>query len=202
MTSDDFPRHLTARIIEFAKIIGAVTVISSTLLAVWATAWGPVRDFRAQFYALVYDVGEFKEALVQLKADVARATGDNRIIRQVSGLSYVEEPVYQNENVVLLLVVARTLRGQHCRLLEWVPLFNDERGVLIAGKPAEGGPPQQQINTEVTRLRLEIKPPSGLLPGRVELHLVLTYLCQGESAYDRTDSLIYELLPGSRPTSP
>jgi hypothetical protein len=143
-----------------------------------------VGDLRADIAALVAQV-----AAMQVVLD--RATGEDRVIRQTWGLSYVVEPVHLGEPVVLYLVAARTLRGASCRLLEYVPLYVDEGGVAVAGVPT---PAARQIGTDPTRLRMTLPQPPGLRPGRIELHLALDYDCNGARVPDRTDPVTFRLL--------
>lgn len=192
MTSDEFPHSWSARIVEAAKVVGALSILASTAFGIWAWLYGPVGVFFDRIDLLVEDVA-------QLKADVARANGDDRVIRQTPGLSYVEEPVYEGETLTLIMVASRTTLGRDCRLTEWAPLFTDAGGIKIPGAPAIDGPVRRQISDETTRLKIPITPPGGLTPGRVELHLALTYLCGGRVVYDSTDPVVYELIEGPRP---
>ena len=194
MTSDHFPQTWSGRIVEAAKIVGAVSILASTTFGLWALVYGPVGQFFDRIDLLVADVA-------QLKTDVARATGDDRVIRQTAGQSYVEEPVYEGDHVTMIMVASRTKLGMDCRLTEWTPLFTDEGGITIPGAPARDGPVRRQITDEQTRLRIDMLPPEGLQPGRVELYLTLTYACgaDGRVVYDRTDPVFYELIAGPKP---
>lgn len=136
--------------------------------------------------ALRRDVG-------QLTDEVRRATGEDRIIRQARGLSYVTEPVRQGEDVVLNLVIERTGRGKGCRFVGGQSLFTDVAGVAVPGSRVD---PQRQVSTSQTRLRIVLEPPAVLIPGRVELYLALEYQCDGQTVFDRTDTVTYQLLPG------
>lgn len=140
----------------------------------------------ASLDALRRDVG-------QLTDEVRRATGEDRIIRQARGLSYVTEPVRQGDDVVLNLVIERTGRGADCRFVSGQSLFTDVGGVAVPGSRVE---PQRQVSTSQTRLRILLTPPDVLIPGRVELYLALEYQCDGRTVFDRTDTVTYQLLPG------
>lgn len=139
-------------------------------------------------------VTRLAETVEGLAEDVRRATGEDRVIRQPQGLSYVEEPVSIGENVVLWLTVARTRLGKDCRLTDWTPLFTDSRNVPLAGARPHPGSVRRQIGDDFEKLRVEMVPPPGLEPGRIELYLVLDYDCGGKRVPDRTDVVTYQLL--------
>ncbi|MBE9636289.1 hypothetical protein [Salipiger mangrovisoli] len=92
-------------------------------------------------------------------------------------ISYVEGPVSSGQNVVLWLTVARTRLGKNCRLADWTPLFSDSRNVPLAGTRPHPSGVRRQIGYHFEKLRVEMVPPPGLLPGRIELYLVLDYDC-------------------------
>ncbi|NDV53397.1 hypothetical protein [Salipiger sp. PrR003] len=139
-------------------------------------------------------VTRLAETVEGLAEDVRRATGEDRVIRQPQGLSYVEEPVSIGENVVLWLTVARTRLGKDCRLTDWTPLFTDSRNVPLAGTRPHPGSVRRQIGDDFEKLRVEMVPPPGLEPGRIELYLVLDYDCGGKRVPDRTDVVTYQLV--------
>ena len=147
-------------------------------------------------------VTRLAETVEGLAEDVRRATGEDRVIRQPQGLSYVEEPVSIGENVVLWLTVARTRLGKDCRLTDWTPLFTDSRNVPLAGTRPNSGRVRRQIGDDFEKLRVEMVPPPGLAPGRIELYLVLDYECPSDRdgtraitrVPDRTDVVTYQLL--------
>ncbi|GGE29866.1 hypothetical protein GCM10011360_17400 [Primorskyibacter flagellatus] len=131
--------------------------------------------------------------LNDVATDVRRATGDDKVIRQEPGLSYVEEPVSPGQNVILWLRVARTRLGKDCRLVDWTPLFVDAQNVPFAGSKIHNGV-RRQISDKSDKLRIEMIPPKGLIPGRIELYLVLDYDCAGARVPDKTDTVTYRLL--------
>ncbi|WP_226628438.1 hypothetical protein [Alloyangia pacifica] len=139
-------------------------------------------------------VAKLADQVEKLGEDVRRATGEDRVIRQPQGLSYVEEPVSVGENVVLWLTVARTRLGKDCRLRDWTPLFTDGRNVPLAGTRRHPGGVSRQIGDDFEKLRVEMVPPRNLIPGRIELYLVLDYDCAGKRVPDRTDVVTYQLL--------
>lgn len=191
MTTDEFPHTIRGRIIELAKIVGAVSIILSAGAGVWAWTFGPVAEFFDRLDQLVEDVA-------QLQEDVARANGDDRVIRQPAGLSYIREPVKQGDPVVMILVASRTKLGASCRLTEWVPIFTDEQNIPTPGRRARAGPIARQIDRDLQTLRIEMVPPAELRPGRVSVYLTLTYSCPSPDGtavvQDRTDALPYLLI--------
>jgi len=191
VTADTFPSTWSGRIIELAKIIGAISIIFSAGIGVWAWTVGPVSDFFDRIDLLVEDVQFLKE-------EVARANGDDRVIRQPPGLSYIKEPVTVGENVIMFMVAGRTKLGADCRLTDWVPIFTDERNIPTPGDRARTGPVARQIDGDLQTLRIEMVPPPNLMPGRVTVYLTLTYNCpngNGEAVvHDQSSVLAYELL--------
>lgn len=146
------------------------------------------------------EVIETQEEIIRdlkiIAEDLREATGENRVIRQPLGQSYIEEPVAVGENVIMILLTERTKLGSICLLTDWVPLFADYTNVIIPGEKAQQGTIRRQIGSSIERLRMEMIPPSILQPGRIEVYLSLEYSCDGETVFDRTAVLAYTLLPG------
>lgn len=177
-------------------VIAVLTPVGAHVVTIWES---PTK--MAEGLAVIE--GQLKshgEAMDAIRDDLRHAAGEDRVIRQLAGLSYVEEPVYEGQVVTMIMVAARTERGRDCRLTEWTPLFTDEGGITVPGEPAKAGPVSRQINDEQTRLRIEMRPPESLTPGRIALHLALTYDCAGTRVYDQSDPVIYQLLGGPPPT--
>lgn len=209
----DLPARLVERAENWRKVLTAIaaaaTVVALTASA-WAAIWGPVRgyfdDQASAQAALLAETAAQNARLAALEATVAevqrevrRATGDDKVLRQVANLSYIVEPVYQGEMVTMIMVAERTTLGRDCRLTAWVPLFADERGIVVPGEPAHGGgPPRRQITDERTRLEIRMIAPPRLLPGRIEVYLDLTYSCPTGEISQATDPVVYELVPGER----
>lgn len=178
-----------------ALVLAIFTPVGDRARAVW---YSPVTN--AEGFAKINErLDRQAAAIAELTAGVKRATGEDRVIRQTSGLSYVAEPVYQGEAVVLYMVAERTTLGRDCRLMEWVPLFTDETGVAMPGSGPTAASPKRQITNTPTRLMIEMRPPDKLRPGRIELYLALTYNCGGATVYDRTAPVVYEMIAGQRP---
>ena len=178
-----------------ALILAVFTPIGERARAIWHSP-----ETNAEGFAMITErLDRQAAAIAELAAGVKRATGEDRVIRQTPGLSYVAEPVYQGETVVLYMVVERTTLGRDCRLMEWVPLFADETGVSMPGNSPTASAPKHQITNTPTRLMLEMQAPDKLRPGRIELYLALTYNCGGATVYDNTAPVVYEMLEGDRP---
>lgn len=169
--------------LALALVVFVATPWWSQVSAVWRSAQ-TLERLRADMLRLA-------DGLDALRADVARVSGEDRVIRQIPGLSYVAEPVRQGEPVILYLVAQRTRLGAQCRLLSAVPLFTDNTGITVAGTMPQVWP---RIGPEAKRLRVEIAAPANLRPGRIELHLALDYDCGGVRTPDRTDTVIFTLL--------
>lgn len=198
MTSDQFPATWSGRIIELSKIVGALSILLSTGIGIWAWGWGPVDKFFDRIDLMIQNVAQLQGDVEQLKEDVKRANGEDRVIRQPQGLSYIMEPVHEGDTVVMIAVLSRTKLGADCRLEDWTPIFTDERNIPTPGGRLRAGPVQRQINTDLVPLRIEMKPPQ-LRPGRITVYLTLTYRCPSKDGAtvvpDRTEVLAYQLLP-------
>jgi hypothetical protein len=178
-----------------ALIWAVLAVLIFTLTPLWTqikATWRASEDIAA----IRNDLHAVQEAISDLRADVARASGEDRVIRQIPGLSYVAEPVVRGGPVVLYLVAQRTRLGAQCRLIETTPLFTDYTGITTPGNPIPGA---RQITTEPTRLRLVLTQPPNLQAGRIELHLALDYDCNGVRTHDRTDTVVYTLIERTDP---
>lgn len=173
-------------LVAVSILVWLFTPISEKVSGIWhspeklqSIEENQVEGFRAQ-----------AEQLSKLSDQVAAINGEDRVIRQSPGQSYVTEPVGQGEDVTLNLVAQRTALGERCKLVASQSLFTDARGVAMTGK---SGSVKRQIGTDATRLIVVIEPPKTLLPGRIELYLALEYLCDGRTVFDRTDTVYYTL---------
>lgn len=174
--------------------------------AVWDT---PAR-MEQGFNEVLETQQELRDEIVQLQRTMLRVTGEDRVIRQPEGLSYIEEPVYRWEHVYMVLVIGRTDLGASCELQDWLPLFTDQTGVTYPGRRYNAGQSgvTRQLDTDIARLRVEMIPPdvrpSGdnqriLVPGRLEVYLALEYDCDGQTINERTAVLTYRMIEGARP---
>lgn len=185
----------SARTIFAALMVGMAFVFTP----LWDQAqvvWNSPQVTGDRLQSIETRIATNSQTLADMREDIRRATGEDRVIRQTPGLSYVEEPVHQGENVTLMMVAERTKLGRDCLLTDWTPLFTDETNVTIPGQRARAGGVRRQIADRPSKLRIEMIPPDELKPGRIELYLVLVYTCAGSIVPERSDVVTYRLLPG------
>jgi hypothetical protein len=209
MTQDEFPHTWRARLIEAGKIAGAITSILATAAAVWMFSVGPIRQAYDFFTSIaesqeafqVRTTQEFQrmwEEIENLADGVARATGEDRIIREQPGQTYVPEPVYVGDRVQFNFVAERTQLGAACVLQRTVPMYTDETRIPQPGPPYF---PQRQIGAGPTFLQPRYEMPEALQPGRIAMYLILEYDCPSaevgvmQRVLDRTSTAVFRLLP-------
>jgi len=199
MTGDEFPKSRSGRLIELGKIAGALSAIFVLVSVVWGMTFGPLREAYVMIGDFVDRFARLEVTVAELQQDVARANGEDRVIRQIQGQSYIREPVKQGDNVVMHMVAGRTKLGIDCRLTDWTPIFTDELNIPTPGQRLNAGRVPRQLSDDTTTLRIEMIPPAILRPGRIMVYLTLTYQCPTEdgttTVQDRTDTLAYQLLP-------
>lgn len=183
-------RDMTWLALLFAPIFGLM------LFGLFAWNREAIRDAVRDEFGIVElasaeSVQEVSEAVAVLSERVRRATGEDRVIRQLPGLSYVSEPVRVGEPVILNLAVERTQFGASCTLRRGQSLFTDTTGVTIAGSEMQVN---RQIGRTQTRVRTAFDAPDDLIPGRIELYLALEYECGNQTVFDRTDTVSFKLL--------
>lgn len=189
MTGDTFPNSISGRIVETAKVLAAIGIIIGSVTTLWAFTYGPVAAFLKQWERMQIDIAD-------LQADMVQVKGDDRVIRETPGLTYVSEPAYQGENIIFNFVAERTRLGLNCILQYSQPMFTDMLNIASPGKRREAA---HQINDDPTPLRPGYAPPAHLRPGRVTVYLILAYDCDGKTVFDQTSTAAFELLPGPRP---
>lgn len=191
MTGDNFPKSVSGRVIEWAKITGALSVIASAGFGVYSTTVGPLRQYIDRIDRLITDVEQIKSALASI-------TGEDRVIRQPDGMSFIREPVHKGEDVVMLLVASRTTLGKDCRRVSWAPIFQDSRLIETPGVIEDHGVFLHEIGHDLKPMQVTMTPPANLVPGRIRVHLAVLYKCptrNGEQEVpDKTRFLTYELL--------
>jgi hypothetical protein len=210
VTQDEFPHTFIARFIELGKITGAATSIIATLTAVWMFGWGPIKDFVDAQAGIASEITRMWTEIEVLSTRVAAANGEDRIIREQAGQTYVPEPVYQGELVTFNMVAERTTLGQPCRLMRTVPIYVDETRIP---QPGPAVSPNRQIGAEQTFLQPRYEMPDTLQPGRIAMHLILEYECPQTvsrsnglpdaiiwtQVLDRTSVAVFRLREGTRP---
>lgn len=141
--------------------------------------------------------GEF--GIAENRRLVMQALGEDRVIRQPSGLSYIEEPVFSGGQAVIVLVIRRTALGVACLFTGGRPLFTGRDGIPRAGDTLG---PVQQVGIDTARFEIRMTVPAELPPGRATVYLALDYTCNGKFVGDRTYDMPFDLLPPQsvRPT--
>tara|TARA_R110001599_G_scaffold123351_3_gene295677 strand:+ start:437 stop:697 length:261 start_codon:yes stop_codon:yes gene_type:complete len=86
MTSDEFPHSLAGRVVELAKVLGSIGIIVSFFSGIWAFTYGPVASFLDQWSRMQNNIAELQQKMAVVQ-------GEDRVIREVPGLTYVSEPV-------------------------------------------------------------------------------------------------------------
>ena len=163
------------------------------LTAIIVALWSPISNNLKDIWHSPERLTAIEAGVSKMNESMRNLSGENRIIRQMEGLSYVEEPVRRGENVFLYLVVERTELGKDCVLTKAVALFKDKTGVTTPGTRPER-PIHLGVTTDPTAVRLEYIPPPNLELGRIEVYVSLEYDCDGKPMFDKTDVLTYELL--------
>lgn len=189
MTADEFPHSLAGRIVEVAKVLGALGIIFGTVTMLWAATYGPIASFLDQWGRMQIDIAELQEKMASVQ-------GEDRVIREVPGLTYVSEPVYQGENIVFNMVAQRTRLGENCILEYSQPIFTDMLNVPTPGGRRDSA---RQIGGNQTPLKPSFVPPPNLRPGRVTVYLILAYECDGKTVFDQTSTAAFEMIAGPRP---
>ena len=176
---------------EFKKWSTRSLFVIMTAIAV--ALWSPVSNNLKDIWNSPDRLTAIEAGVKKMNESMRNLAGEDRVFRQIEGLSYVEEPVYRGENIFLHLVVQRTELGKDCVITKAVPLFKDKTGITTPGTM-----PERDLisvaTTDPVAVRLEYIPPPNLELGRVEVYVSLEYECAGKVMFDRTDVLTYELL--------
>ena len=158
-----------------------ITLLTFVSLGLWSV-FGEAVIVRAQ-----------KELGVEEVRKLAlRALGEDRVISQPSGLSYVEEPVRVGGTLSAVVVLRRTAWGENCIFKGGRALFVDRYGVTRTSRQIEAN---QQIGTDIARILVEMDIPEGQPLGRATVYLSLDYDCRGVAVFDRTYDMPFKLLP-------
>ena len=176
---------------EFKKWSTRSLFVIMTAIAV--ALWSPVSSNLKDIWNSPGRLTAIEAGVKEIKESMRNLAGEDRVFRQIEGLSYVEEPVHRGENIFLHLVIQRTELGKDCVLTKAVTLFKDKTGVTTPGTM-----PERTLisvaTTDPIAVRLEYIPPPNLELGRIEVYVSLEYECDGKTMFDRTDVLTYELL--------
>lgn len=129
--------------------------------------------------------------LDSLSMEVQKATGEDRVIHEASGLTYVTEPVYRGDQIILNMVARRTRLGAACTMVARTALFTDDTNIATPGNPKAA---ERQISTQDTPVRMILDVPPQIRPGRITVHLSLEFDCGGKRVFDTTRPAAFMLL--------
>ncbi|MFN7002171.1 MAG: hypothetical protein ACK4NW_01930 [Roseinatronobacter sp.] len=173
---------------EFKKWAARMAILATVALIIFLAT--PVRDRLERIWDSPDRLAEIADKLERIAAELDRATGEDRVVFEAPGLSYVKEPVYQGEAITLNLVVRRTRLGESCTLLNRTAIFTDETNIASAGATVR---PARQISASETAIRVSLDVPSQVLPGRVTVYLSLEFDCAGKRVFDQTRPVAFSL---------
>lgn len=183
------------------KLSHFIIVAGFLLMAVqfiFGNGWDIVEDIRASFETLdevsnnqvelseaVDNIGtlvsDTRQQITDIRNDVRELQvnqrtlmGEDRIFREIDGLTYVREPVYLGEPIRFFITAQRTQRGAECRFVQATPVFRDERNVDFFGPPVNYG---QQFGEDATAIQPQFRQPEGLRPGRVTIRVIIDFEC-------------------------
>lgn len=176
---------------EFVKWLTRSFFIGFSIIVVFL--FTPVYDKLEALWSLPEKLVLIEEQILELRQITRTLTGEDRIIKQTAGLSYVREPVYKGQNVTLVIVAERTESGKNCVIKGSQSVFMDEGRIPTPGTRPNATTGHNISNTPTT-MSVELTPPDSLRPGRVEVYLILEYECDGETKFDRTQTLPFKLL--------
>lgn len=180
---------------ELKKRLTGMAIMA--ILAVAALMIKPVQDRIGGIWTSPDQLAEISAKLDTLTAEVQKATGEDRVIFETAGLSYVREPVHLGDRILYNLVVRRTRLGAACTLLNRTAIFTDESNISSAG-PTER--PARQVSGADTPLRILLDIPAPVGAGRVTVYLSLEFECPGangttKTVFDQTRPVAFMLLP-------
>ena len=119
-----------------------------------------------------------------------KLSGEDRVIRQPSNMSFVREPVGAEDTTLeLIIFIERTRLGEICILEELTPKYIDSNNVAVALDPR---PARNQLVGVTGLQRLVLKLDRPVMPtGRTGVLLQLRYECSGRIIYDNTDIVFF-----------
>jgi hypothetical protein len=170
-----------------------IRVLFSCVTAALVFLFTPLYDNLVAIWEMPERLKIIETQITELKDTTRSLSGEDKVIRQVEGMSYVEEPVYVDDNVIIVIVAQKTSLGSNCTIEDVQAIFTDESRIATPGqlqkyarKPVFDETPSAQ--------RIEVIPPPNLKVGRVGVYLILEYSCNGSTHYDRTEILNFRLL--------
>lgn len=180
---------------EAKKWLARTVIMGTAALALFLLT--PLKDRIGGIWTSPDQLAEISAKLDLLTTEVQKATGEDRVIFETAGLSYVREPVHLGDKILYNLVVRRTRLGAACTLLNRTPIFTDESNISSAG-PTER--PARQVSGADTPLRILLDIPAPVSAGRVTVYLSLEFECPGangttKTVFDQTRPVAFMLLP-------
>lgn len=188
-------RRIADFVADEAKKWAARTVIAGAV-GVSLFLLTPLNERLSGIWHAPEKLTEISAKIDTLTTELQKATGEDRVIFEAPGLTYVTEPVYVGDRITLNMVVRRTRLGAACTMINRTALFVDETNIATPGiqKSAE-----RQIGTTDTPLRILLEVPSQLRSGRVTVHLSLEFECGDKRVFDTTRPTAFMLLPRPAP---
>lgn len=170
-----------------------IKLIFLVLTAILAFIFTPLYEKIQEIWEMPERLNSIESSVKNLEETTKTLTGEDRIIRQPYGLSYVREPVKVGDNINVVIVAQRTESGLSCILEGVQGVFSDETRIPYSGSLAKYTR-LRNIGKDLEPVSLELVPPPNLIPGRIEIYLVSKYDCDGSTRFDRTYVLNYKLL--------
>ena len=165
------------------------------LISVFTGFWFLTSIFIAGLYSMYGDrfVHSLQNELgiIEVKEKLASLTGEDRVIYQPPGQSFVVEPVVVGKTIEYIMTFRRTVRGKDCILKNVTPIYTKSNGVALIGSYEFKG---VQYDTNLTRADIDLPFPPELTPGRTVLQLQLEYTCNGLTVFELTDPVIFEVI--------
>lgn len=182
---------LTTFLIEEAKKWAARTAIAVSVGA-GIFLLTPISGRLTDIWSSPEKLTQISIKLDHLAEELQKATGEDRVIYEVQGQSYVKEPVHLGDQITLNVVVRRTRTGAGCTLLNRTAIFTDESGIASAGDTLR---PARQVGASETAIRVSLDVPPQVKPGRVTVYLSLEFICGEKTVFDQTRPVAFALLP-------
>lgn len=173
-------------------VVGASILFLSSTFAIVAT---PAGNHVKQIWNSPSVLNKISNQLDYLTVEVKKATGEDKAILELPGLSYVVEPVYRGDMITLHMVLKRTRTGAGCISEQRTPLFTDETNIATAGKTEIPG---QQLGENETQVKLELEVPPQVRSGRVTVYVSYRFSCGAVTLYNTTRPVAFMLLERSQ----
>lgn len=145
----------------------------------------------------VYGDSIIKEARDKLGIDrnhvlITQALGEDRVFRQPRGLTYVKEPVYYGDDVIVNITLEVTSFGETCVFVEGNASYIKPNGIQIGGIGNNEVPIIKRATEKLTRYQLIARGPdkrfihSSEIDQRWAIYFIFQYDCQGKMMFEET----------------